>query len=294
MPEHSFSLAHWTDGIAAQFEKANLYFGHGTDNAWDEALHLLTYVLEIPLPWDLQKQYHVNSEQQRRLTALIDKRIKERLPLPYITHQAWFMGLSFYVDERVLIPRSPLGEWIQKGFVPWVEKENVKNILDFGTGSGCLAISCALVFKNAAVEAIDNEREALAVATTNISHYGLTQRIKLIHSDGFKSLEEKKYDIILSNPPYVSQKDFVKFPKEYHHEPKEALVAPEEGLALVTEILRTSKHYLKSEGILVMEVGYQADKLQQRYPKVPFLWLEQEHGGEGLLLLEKEQMDTFF
>ncbi len=289
------TVGDWIQEAAQQFEAADLCFGHGTDNAWDEAVQLVMHVLKEPPDSNASVSARgVSESQAEQIVALIQERIKTRKPLPYLTHQAWFMGMPFYVDERVLVPRSPFAEWIERAFSPWIDSARVTRILDMGTGSGCLAIACATVFPHAIVDATDIDKEALAVAAINVSQYQLSDRVQLIQSDGFTALADRRYDVIISNPPYVGRKEMNRLPKEYRHEPKNALEADDEGLAIAIRLLKEAKNHLTEHGIFLMEVGYNAEALQARFPNVPFMWLEQERGGEGLLLLDKKQLSDYF
>ena len=277
------------------FNDANLYFGHGTDNAWDEAVSLILFVLNLPLDTDnsiLSRK--ITDEQAQKIMQLVNDRCEKRVPLAYLTHQAWFMRLPFYVDERVLVPRSPFGEWIAKAFSPWVDNKKVHRIAEMGTGSGCMAIAAALVFEQATIDAVDIDHKALAVAKKNVEDYKLTQRVHLIHSDLFTQLPKLKYDIIMSNPPYVSKAEMQTLPDEYLSEPRHALYAEKNGLAFVEQILKQAAEYLTEEGILVVEVGNSMQALQNQYPRVPFIWLEQEFGGDGLFLLERKILLHYF
>ncbi|OGO91185.1 MAG: ribosomal protein L3 N(5)-glutamine methyltransferase [Coxiella sp. RIFCSPHIGHO2_12_FULL_42_15] len=286
------SVGDWIRWSASRFKHKGLYFGHGTDNAWDEAAHLVLQTLHLPIDCD-PMVFHakVTIAERKDLIHALQKRIEERIPLPYITHQAWLMGLPFYVDERVLIPRSPFAEWISKQFQPWIDPEHVQRILEIGTGSGCLAIACALLFPYAAVDAVDIDPAALEVAHINAERHAVRDRVHFIHGDCFQGVGDVRYDIIISNPPYVSKAEMATLPTEYLHEPRFALEAQEEGLAMALKILAEAGNYLCENGILMIEVGNSQTALIERLPNVPFVWLEQEHGGHGLFLLTKLQMD---
>lgn len=288
------TIEDWIKAVTAQFEAANLTYGHGTDNAWDEAVQAVLYVLNRPLDSDRSiLQELVDESQGEAIQALAKIRMDTRKPLPYLTHCAWFMGMPFYVDERVLIPRSPVGEWIDRGFEPWLDPDKVKNILDIGTGSACIAIACAMMFPSAAVDAVDIDPEALKVAAQNVAHYDLENRLRLLESDCFNAVPSKKYDLIISNPPYVGESEMKTIPQEYLHEPRHALVADNEGLAIAERIIAQASDYLSPHGILVVEVGYNGELLQEKYPHIPFTWLEQTNGGEGLFLLDKKQLEKY-
>lgn len=286
------TVGDWIRWAASAFQRSDLYFGHGTDNPWDEAVHLVLQVLHLAMGGDpIVFHAKVTKRERIQLIEALEKRIEKRLPLPYITQQAWLMGLPFYVDERVLIPRSPFAEWIDKQFQPWVNPDAVEHILEIGTGSGCLAIACALLFPFAEVDAVDIDPEALAVAAINVKRHAVQDRVCLVQSDCFQNLGKKRYDIILSNPPYVSQTEMETLPPEYLHEPSRALEASDEGLSVVFKILAHAKDHLREEGILMVEVGNAEAVLIERLPEVPFVWLEQEHGGHGLFVLTKQQLD---
>lgn len=276
---------------ASRFREAGLTFGHGTDNALDEAAVLVAHAVHLPpgLPEHYLAATLTPSEREA-VTELLVRRVRERKPAPYLTHEAWFGGLSFYVDERVLVPRSPIAELVENAFAPWVVPENVGCILDMCTGSGCIAIACAQAFPHALVDAADISAEALAVAQINVERYALQDRVRLIQSDLFDSLDGGGYDIIVSNPPYVPTAEFAQLPEEYRYEPRLGLESGAGGLAAALEILRRAPDYLRAGGILVVEVGYSAEALVQRLPQVPFFWLDFARGGEGVFLLTAEQI----
>lgn len=275
-----------------QFNKANLYYGHGTDNAWDEILYLVLSTLKLgPHLNPCFLAASLSLAERRLLIENIRQRVEDRIPTAYLVHEARFADLSFYVDERVLIPRSPIAELIQRDFSPWVEDtKRVNTILDIGTGSGCIAIACAYALPEARVDAVDNSKDALAVATINVAAHKLQGQINLIHSNLFQKLNSRLYDIIISNPPYVDAEDFANLPLEYQYEPAGALAAGKEGLDFIIKILRKAKQYLKEKGILIVEVGNSKKALIKRYPEIPFFWLEFENGDAEVFLLTEEQL----
>ena len=277
----------------SQFNKAELSFTHGMPNALDEAVYLCLASLNLPL--DISDDYfdcRVTHDEKRAVLENYRIRLSKRKPAAYITNEAWFAGMSFFVDERVLIPRSPIAELIQKQFAPWIDEHKVERILDLCTGSGCIAIACAFAFEQAHVIASDISRDALDVAEINRADYGLENRLELIESDLFDAVPEQPYDIIVSNPPYVSAQEMATLEREFRHEPANGLAAGDAGMDLVVPILKNARQYLSDHGILVVEVGYSMPALMQLLPQVPFTWLEFEHGGEGVFLLTAEQLEA--
>ncbi len=275
---------------ASRFNASELVFGHGTDNAVDEALALLMHVLHLSAPLAPELiQAKLTLDERRAVVAIFTKRINERVPAAYLTETAWFCGLDFYVNRHVLIPRSPIAELIEREFTPWVEEEQVFKILDLCTGSGCIAIACAYHFSGAEVDAADLSIAALQVAKTNIERLDVADRVATIQSDLFTDIKETEYDIIVSNPPYVSRNEFASLPEEYKHEPELGLLAGDEGLAIVARILEQAAAHLADDGILVVEVGNTQLAVQEAFPHMPFTWLEFERGGHGVFLLTKEE-----
>lgn len=270
-----------------RFNEARLHFGHGTDNPYDEAINIVLHVLNLPFDVDksiLNKTLTV--KERAKIENLVATRIKKRIPAAYLLQEAWFMGLPFYVDERVMIPRSSMAELIEHKFSPWIDENKVRNILDLGTGSGCIAIACAKAFPKAKVDAIDISTDALAVAEINVRKHHLKRRINLLHGDLFAPIDNKKYDIIVSNPPYVSAKEMKTLPKEYSHEPKLAFYGGKnKGLDLVIKIMQEAKKHLTANGILVVEAGNNCEILQKMFPKIPFIWPDFEHGEGGIFVL---------
>ncbi len=273
------------------FKAAKLYYGHGTNNAWDEAVALALYVLNLAPDVDASVGQRVLTlKEKETYLKLANERIRSRIPMPYLTHQAWFAHQKFYVDERVIIPRSPFGELILNGFQPWLGKRQIHRILDLCTGSGCIAIACAKVFENVIVDAVDISDDALAVAHQNCILQDCEARVNLIHADLFSGCIGKQYDIIISNPPYVDSAEMRDLPPEYQWEPRLALAAGTDGLAIVKQILREAPNYLHKQGLLFVEVGNTEKALKSEYPNLPCTWLEFQNGGQGVFLLYAEDM----
>ena len=283
--------------LATRFESAGLTYGHGTDSAVDEAAWLVFAVLGFAHE-DAAAAYPqtVPAESREEIEALAARRMVERVPIGYLINEAWFCGLRFYVDERVLIPRSPIAELIHDGgdgFEPWLHPDRVRRIADLGTGSGCIAIASALAFPEASVDAIDISRDALAVAAVNVDAYDLNDRVALIESDFFSSLSPDRngpYDLIVSNPPYVDKTDMSALADEFRHEPELGLASGDDGLDSTMAILHHAAEFLSDSGVLIVEVGNSQPALEQCLPDVPFVWLEFEHGGQGVFLLTKADL----
>lgn len=276
-------------------QDAELFYGHGTENAWDDIRSLI--LRSLHLPYDVDPHLlngRLTLGEKNYLCQQLDKRINQHIPVPYLIKEAYFCDLPFYVDERVLIPRSPIAELINSHFSPWIGEDDVHRILDLCTGSGCIAIACSYAFPEALVDAVDISKEALAVAAMNCADLGVGEEVTLIESDCFAQLPNNTYDIIVSNPPYVGQEEMDHLPGEYKHEPTLALQADNNGLAIVDVILKKAAAYLSEKGILVVEVGNSEEALCEAYPRVPFTWLEMSHGGTGVFLLTKQQLNEFF
>lgn len=277
------------------FNEHELCYGHGTDNSWDEIIHLVYATLHFSpdCEEDILDAKLLDSEKKLLIERLL-LRIEKRVPVSYLTRQAWFCGLSFYVDERVIIPRSPMAELIEAKFSPWVDSNNVTRILDMCTGSGCIAIACSLNFPDAEVDAVDISLDALQVAQKNVQDYALGYSVNLIQSDLFDNLPSKQYDIIISNPPYVPESIYDNLPKEYAYEPSLALKAGEDGLSAVDRILKQARRYLSPQGILIVEVGELQPFIEEFYPHIPFTWLQFEHGEDGVFLLTAQELNDYF
>lgn len=275
------------------FNQTNVYYGHGTDNAWDEALSLIFDTLGLSHEaYETFLDAKLTGTEKKLLLDHLQARVVLRKPTAYLTHAAWFAKMPFYVDENVIIPRSPIGELILASFSPWVNPDKITTILDLCTGSGCIAIATAMYMPQATVDAIDISEAALRVAAINVDKYQLNESVHLIQSNLFEKLTAKRYDLIVSNPPYVDARDMLALPTEFKHEPRLALAAGNDGLEIVDIILHQAADYLTEHGILIVEVGNSQTALIEKYPQVPFVWLEFENGGEGVFLLTKEQLLT--
>ncbi|WWP01881.1 MAG: 50S ribosomal protein L3 N(5)-glutamine methyltransferase [Candidatus Dasytiphilus stammeri] len=280
-------ILRWT---TSYFSATNISYGHGTDNPWDEAVRLVLATLLLPLnsPVNLYGA-RLTIQERQHLVQRIRRRVNERIPVAYLTNKAWFCGHEFYIDERVLIPRSPIGELIESHFASLIEGEP-KDLLDMCTGSGCIAIACSHAFAKVRIDAVDISADALAVAEKNIAAHGVQNLVTPILSDLFGKIAKKKYDIIISNPPYVKLDEMSTLPNEYHFEPAIGLVAGADGLTLIRRIIYSAADYLNDNGILICEVGNNQEHLIAHYPKVPFIWLDFNHGGEGVFMLTKAQL----
>ncbi len=279
---------------ASQFSEAGLFYGHGTATALDDAAALVLNSLQ--LPYDLSDSFfsaRLTLDERQKLVGLIERRIKERIPSAYLMKEAIFAGLPFYVDERVLVPRSPIAELIREQFSPWVDPDQVTCVLDLCTGSACIAIACAYAFPDAQVDAVELSSDALAVAKINVVKHELEDQLRLYRSDLFTDLPTKKYDVIVSNPPYVAIAEWQQLPAEFHAEPEMGFTGGESGLDLVIKILVDAADYLNERGILIIEVGSSAETLQTLFPDIPFYWLDFEQGGDGVFLLTVEQVVAF-
>lgn len=274
---------------AESFERAGLAYGHGMDNAVDEAAALVFHVLG--LDHDRAAEAYANRPEDRDLQRVRDafaERIERRVPAAYLMGRMWFAGLEFEVDERVIVPRSPFAELVLAEFRPWVQPSRVRRILDIGTGSGCIAIACAKAFPDATVDAVDISPQALEVARRNVARHGLDARVELLPGDVFEPVVGRRYDLIVANPPYVSDEEMQALPREYLHEPDLALRAGHDGLDVVRRILAGVAEHLAPGGALFVEVGNSDERVQEAFPDLPFVWLEFEHGGGGVFMLRGE------
>jgi ribosomal protein L3 glutamine methyltransferase len=276
---------------AVAFERAGVWFGHGTDNAYDEAAELVFFAAGLKHE-DAAAAYprRLDPEQIDKVNELFERRMRERIPAAYMTHRMWFAGHEFYVDERVLVPRSPMAELIEARFAPWIDPDRIRRLVDIGTGSGCIAIASALALPHAHVDAADISTDALAVAGVNVARYDLASRVRLVQSDVYAGLGNGPYDVIVSNPPYVGDEELSGLPEEYRREPQLGLHGGEDGLDVVRRILAGAADRLAPHGILLVEVGNSEDALSAAFPRTPFVWLEFERGGGGVFLLTAAQL----
>ena len=290
-----FTVADFVRYGASQFNQAELFFGHGTNNAWHEAIVLVMFALALPDEmYDDAKHCRLTDEEKDDVLAIFTARIEQGVPAAYITNFAKFAGLPFYVDERVLVPRSPIGEYIEQRFSPMFdEQRSVNRILDLCTGSGCIALACAHYFPEAEIDAVDLSLDALNVAQINIENHGMLERVFPIQSDIFSGVEGQQYDLIVTNPPYVDQEDVDSLPQEYLHEPEMGLGSGSDGLDITRKILAQSATHLNDNGILVCEVGNSQVHVEAVYPEIPFTWLTFERGGHGVFVLTKAQLEEY-
>lgn len=276
----------------SRFNEAGLFFGHGSDNAWDEAVYLLLHTLHLPLD-RLEPFLDARLTLAERYAALnvIERRVKDRTPAAYITNEAWLGEHRFYVDERVIVPRSFIAELLEEQLTPWLDDPYaITTAVDLCTGSGCLAILTALAFPSASVDAIDLSTDALEVAKRNVADYGLEEQIRLVHSNLFAGVMDRRYDLIISNPPYVNAESMAALPEEYLREPQMALAGGDDGLDLVRIMLRQAKDLLNPGGLMVVEIGHNRDVLEAAYPQTPFTWLETNAGNEHVFLLRADEL----
>jgi ribosomal protein L3 glutamine methyltransferase len=292
LAEELFTIRDWLRFTVSQFEESGIFFGHGADNSYDEAVWLILSALHLPHDTlDNFLDAVITESERKHLVNLIEQRITKRTPTAYLLREAWLRGYKFYVDERVIVPRSFIAELLEDGFQPWVEyPELVTTAVDICTGSGCLGVLLADAFPDAQIDVVDISPDAIAVANINIANYGLQERITAIESDMFTALAGKQYDVIISNPPYVDAPSMAQLPAEYRNEPQIALGSGLAGLDHTHTILREAKHYLNDHGILVVEIGHNRDALLEAYPNLPFTWLQTSSGNQFVFLLTKEQL----
>ncbi len=292
IPQSLHTVRDFLRWAISRFNEHGLFYGHGTDNAWDEAVQLVMHALHLPIDGDQRLlDGRLTAAEKRAVLAVLDKRIVERIPTPYITGEAWFAGLPFSVDRRVLIPRSPLAELITQGFDPWLPHPP-NRILDLCTGSGCIGIACALAFEEAEVVLSDISPQALEVARVNIQRHGVEERVMAVACDLFAGLSGQRFDLIVSNPPYVDAVDFAALPEEYRHEPALALASGADGLDFTRRLLVEAAAHLEEDGVLIVEVGNSWPALEAAFPSLPFTWLELAQGGHGVFLLHRHELPT--
>ncbi|MEW5837913.1 MAG: 50S ribosomal protein L3 N(5)-glutamine methyltransferase [Pseudomonadota bacterium] len=273
------------------FARYKVHLGHGTDNVLDEAAYLVLQALELPPDLDAQWfSARLTTLERAELSELLRKRCMERVPTAYLVGRAWFAGLPMLCDPRALIPRSPLAELIQQGFTPWVEADKVQSVLDLCTGGGSIALACAHYLPDACVDAVDLSADALALAAENRAALQLEEQVALLQGDLFAPVQGRRYDLIVSNPPYVDARDMDELPAEYLHEPRMALAAGEDGLDIVRRILRAAPNHLEEGGVLIVEVGNSMEHVENAWPDAPFTWLHFEHGEDGVFMLTREQL----
>lgn len=296
MPDHSseelLTLRDHLRFMVSRFNESGLFFGHGSDNAWDEAVYLLLHTLHLPI--DRLEPFldaRLTPSERTTVAEMIRRRVEERVPAAYITREAWLGDYRFYVDERTIVPRSFIAELIEEQFEPWLEDPwSVSSALDLCTGSGCLAILTALAFPDAHVDAVDLSPDALDVAARNVTDYELEDRVRLVHSDLFSGLAGRRYDLIISNPPYVNAESMAALPAEYRHEPEMALASGPDGLDLVRRMLREARSHLNPGGLLIVEIGHNRDDLEAAFPTTPFTWLETAAGNEYVFMLREDEL----
>ncbi len=285
-----YTIHDWIRFTASELERNQVYYGHGTDNAWDEATLLVTGSLHLSQNLtEFQLQCRLVEDERILIAQRVEQRIVQRIPVAYLINQAIFCGLPFYVDERVLVPRSPIAEIISSRVSPWMDGKEPARILDLCCGSGCIGIAALKEFPDAQLDLADLSQDALDVADINIQNYGLYEQVAAIHSDLFANLQGP-YDLILSNPPYVDLEDLSDMPDEYHHEPAMGLGSGNDGLDITRQILANALDYLAEDGVLVIEVGNSWIHLEAAFPEVPFNWIEFKNGGDGVFVFTQEQL----
>ncbi|PPI88899.1 50S ribosomal protein L3 N(5)-glutamine methyltransferase [Candidatus Pantoea edessiphila] len=275
----------------SSFVDAKICYGHGTDNPWDEAVQLILPAIFLPI--DIHEEIssaRLTTSERNRIIKFVARRVNEYIPSAYLTNKSWFCGYEFYVDKRVIIPRSPIGELIKSNFIGLI-KHPPNYILDMCTGSGCIAIACGYNFPESTIDAVDISKEALDVAKKNLRKHHLIKNVNLVKSNLFCKLPNIKYDLIITNPPYVSMKELDMLPDEYHHEPKIGLLSGSDGLKIINLILDGAPNYLSDDGILICEVGNNKTKMIEQYPNIPFTWLKLDNGGDGVFMITRKQLN---
>lgn len=276
---------------ASEFVNAKLSYSHGLSSPLDEAVYLVLRSLHLPVDTpDIYWTSKLTNNEKLNVINVLSKRIDKRIPAAYIMKEGWFAGLQFYIDKRVLVPRSPIAELVEAQFAPWVNPDEVESVLDLCTGSGCIGIACAYAFPLAEVDLADISIDALEVAKINVKKHDAEQRVSVIESDLFSGLEGKKYDIIVSNPPYVDAEDIAGMSAEFKHEPELGLSSGNDGLECTRSILKQAASHLTPEGVLVLEVGNSQYALAEEFPDLPFQWVDFERGGDGVFILTKSQL----
>jgi ribosomal protein L3 glutamine methyltransferase len=292
LSEELLTIRDWLRFAVSRFEEAGIFFGHGTDNAYDEAVWLIMSALH--LPHDTLNNFldsRLLESERKHLAHLLERRVEQRVPTAYLVREAWLKGFKFYVDERVIVPRSFIAELLEDGLSPWIDyPEMVESAADICTGSGCLGVLLAHAFPNANIDVVDISADALAVANINIANYQLQDQVQAIKSDMFSALQGKTYDLIISNPPYVNAPAMAQLPEEYRNEPQIALGSGTDGLEHTHTLLREAGKHLNDGGLLIVEIGHNRDALHAAYPDLPFTWLEVESGNEFVFMLSKEQL----
>ena len=289
------TLSDLINQIAEHFVQADLYYGHGTANAQDEAAWAVHHVLDLPFNLDAAAYAEfVSAKDYELIQDLVSQRIKTRKPMAYLTNKMWFADIEFYIDERALVPRSPLAELIQTEFAPWVDMSRVNTALDLCTGSGCIGLALAAYYPDVQVTCSDISKDALEVAEINRKSLDLETRVELVESDLYKGLGDSKFDLILSNPPYVAQAVVDGLPEEYQQEPDLGLASGEDGLKHVEVILKEAANHLTENGVLIVEVGLSEEALCHAHPQLAFIWLEFERGGEGVFMLTAKQLREYY
>lgn len=281
--------------VASQLYQADLFFGHGTTNAWDESGALVMQALQLPPEHIVHvANCRLTRSEKERVLNWLDMRINQRMPLPYISGKAYFCGLEFIVNRNVLIPRSPMGELIQKGFQPWLGDREVERVLDLCCGSACIGIACAIAAPHLEIVCSDISSDALSVAEQNIQKHRVADRVSVRQSDGLKQLMGERFDLIICNPPYVDAQDMAALPAEYRHEPALALASGEDGLDFVRELLRTAADHLNPGGLLFCEVGNSVSHMFEQFPTAPLTWIDFEQGDDGVFLISREELLAYF